>query len=67
MVTPGSNGVEIGEQLRFEFRRDGLMCEFIWKAGRKILKHREADEKGIARVPGCGLIMQDTELDRQMA
>ena len=66
VVAPGGYGVEVGDEVLRETRGKGFAAEFGGEAGGEVLKHDEADEEAVAWGPGCGLITEETEFEREV-
>ncbi len=66
VVAPGAYGVEVGDEVLGETGGEGFAVEFGGEAGGEVLKHDEADEEGVARRPGGGVIAEEAELEREM-
>jgi hypothetical protein len=67
VVAPGGHGVEVGDEVLGESGGEGFAAEFGGEAGGEVLKHDEADEEAVAWGPGCGLIAEETELEREVS
>ena len=63
VVAPGAYGVEVGEEFGRELGGEGFAVEFLREAGGEVLEHDEADEDGVARCPGGGLVAEEAELE----
>jgi len=66
MVAPGDGGVEIADEVWREFGGESFAVQFGGEAGGEVLKHDEADEEAVAWGPGCGLITEETEFEREV-
>jgi hypothetical protein len=67
VVTPGEDGIEIGDEVLREAGGESFAVEFAGKAGGEVLEHDETDEDGVARGPGGGLIAEEAELKWEMS
>src|SRR6202041_1281884 len=59
-------GVEIADEVCGEHGGEGFAVEFSGEAGGEVLEHDEADEEGVARGPGGGLVMEEAKLKREV-
>ncbi len=66
VVAPGDGGVEIADEVRGKFCGEGFAVELGGEAGGEVLEHDEADEDGVARRPGGGLVAEEAELEREV-
>ena len=66
VVTPGDDGVEVADEVLREAGGEGFAVELGGEAGGEVLEHDEADEEGVARCPGGGLVAEETELEREV-
>jgi len=67
MVAPGDGGVEIADEVCREFGGESFAVQFGGEAGGEVLEHNEADEEGVARRPGGGLVAEEAELEREVS
>jgi hypothetical protein len=65
MVSPGADGVEVGQEGDGEVGGEGFAVELGGEAGGEILGHDEGDEEGVAGEPGAGVVVEEMELYRQ--
>ena len=63
MVAPGAYGVEIGDEVGWEFGGEGFAVELLREAVGEVLEHGEADEDGVAGRPWGGFVAEDAELE----
>jgi hypothetical protein len=66
VIAPGDDGIEVIDEVLRKASGKSFAIELGGEAGSEVLEHDEADEEGVARGPGCGLIAEETELEREM-
>ncbi len=66
VVAPGAYGVEIGQERGWEAGGEDFAAEFLREAGGEVLEHDERDENGVAWGPGGGVVVEETEFERQV-
>jgi hypothetical protein len=66
VVAPGAYGIEVGQELRWEFGRERFAVELLREAGGEVLEEDDANGDGVAGCPGGGLVAEEAELDGEM-
>jgi hypothetical protein len=61
MVAPGAYGVEVGEEVGGEVSGESFAIELFGEVGGEVLGHDDADEEGVAGLPGLGEVVEDVE------
>lgn len=63
MIAPGDFGIEVADEILREACGEGFAVELRGEGVGEVLEHYETDEKGVARGPGGGLVMEEAEFE----
>ena len=66
VIAPGDDRIEVVDEMLRKASGESFAIKLGGEAGGEVLEHDEADEEGVARSPGRGLIAEEAELEWEM-